>query len=666
MKFLTAAVLLAFLAATHLPLGAAPRPAPAKCRTESLLARDEFPPPPEGDRGFDVLSYDLDIRLDPTSSSINGQVAIGLASLAPGLTSVQLDLVQELTCDEVTAQGQPLDFTHQGDALVIQLAQPWTPGAADTLTVSWSGRPPRHGQMLVGLLFRHHNAGTVDDPDDDVPIIANLSQPWSAHSWWPCKDHPADKALVSAAVTVPDTLSVVSNGTLLGVDDLEPGWRRYRWREAYPLATYLVGVAASNYVSWQEECLAGPEMVPLQYHVFPQDRARAEHDFAPTCAMLEFMTDLAGPYPFAGEKYAQVEIKWIGAMEHTTATSISQLLLTGDGRYETLILHELAHHWFGDSLTPGAWRDIWLSEGFARYCEALWVEHSLGGQAYVDFMKSIGQQRHDDFFAGQGLLGDPDPILPNLLVYDKGAWLLHSLRQLMGDEAFFGFLAAYARDPDLVQGTVSRQQFCAALEEFVGHPLDSFLDPWLDTAEVPLVWWETRHMPEGVAITFHQEQAQVFTMAMPVRLETSCGTREEVYRLSSRNQTVVWQGCPVQSVSVDPDSTVFMFRGQAPPPPLSVGGPAPNPVTAERADFELFLTQDSQVLAKMFDTRGRLIEEFDLGRVENTGPASDPQSVPLTWTLWPGQLEPRPAAGVYWLEFRAGNSRAVRKLTLLH
>lgn len=651
--------------------GAAPAPAPAKCGAYPAFSGpptldEDFPAPRADDRGYDVLSYDLDLRIDPAAGSISGQVAIGLAALQEGLQEVHLDLVEALTCTAVTARRVPLTFSQDGETLLIQLAGPLQAAARETLTVAWQGRPPRHGEMLVGLLYRQHNAGTLDDPTDDVPIVANVSEPWSAHSWWPCKDHPADKALVSCAVTVPDTLRAVSNGTLLGQDDPEPGWRRFRWREAYPLATYLVGVAVSNYETWQQDCLTPTGTVPLEFHVFPQDRPHAERDFAPTCAMMEFLTGLAGPYPFAGEKYAQVEIKWTGAMEHTTATFISQMLLTGDGRFESLIVHEMAHHWFGDSLTPGAWADIWLNEGFARYCEALWAEHAYGRQAYVDFMGSIGLDRHPDFFSEQGLLGDPDPILPNLLVYDKGAWLLHSLRQLLGDEAFWALVRDYAGDPDLQQGTVRRQDLVAAAERQAGRSLAGFFTPWLESAQVPRLWWESRPGPEGVSLTFHQLQETVFELGVPVRAETQAGPLERTFVVTGRDQSFRWPtDSPVQQVTVDPDSLVFMIRGQAPPAPLAVRGPLPNPVGATGGSFNLFLINDAEVVVVIYDARGRLVQNEALGWLQATGPAQDEASVPHIWFWQPDRRSPRLASGVYWLEFRGNGARAVRPATLL-
>ncbi len=652
--------------------GTPPLPAPEKCATGHLLApalsRDDYPPPPAGDRGFDVLTYDLDLTILPDSYSIDGRLAMTLVVLAAELDTVRLDLVDELSCTRAGSDGRDLAFHHEADALLVAL--PSTPAMGDTLTLdlAWNGRPPRHGQMQVGLLFRSHDGGTPDNPADDVPVVANVSEPWSAHSWWPCKDHPADKALVSCAITVPDSLAAVSNGTLLGSEAVEPDLRRFRWREAYPLPTYLVCLAVSDYESWSEECLG----VELQFHVFPPDRARAEADFAPTCAMLEFLTGLVGPYPFAGEKYAQVEIKWIGGMEHSTATGISQLLLTGDGRYENLILHELAHHWFGDSLTPGRWRDLWLNEGFARFCEALWVEHRQGPEAYRDFMHAIGRGRHETWFVGDGLLGDPAPILPNTMVYDKGAWLLHSLRVLLGDEAFFRLLRDYAGRPDLVHGTVLRGDFQSAAETAAGRDLDALFAPWLETESVPEVWWQAGFGAHGVDLELGQNQPTLHEVPVPVVLETTCGIRRVAAVLRERRATFHWDSdCPVTGVRVDPDSLVFMHRvaaaGSLTParPPLEVAGPLPNPAPTRGAEFLLYLENEGTVSARLYDVRGHLVGQFDLGNLAPTGDRADPGSRPFRWQAPLADADRPLPAGVYWVEFLSAAGRAVQKFTLL-
>lgn len=629
-------------------------------------AKTGEPPPPADSRGFDVLTYDLDLRLDPASSSITGQVVISYRA-EQELEVLLLDLVPELTVTGLNDTRGELSFNHAAESLAVTLRAPLPAGQTDSVTINWTGRPPRHGSYAAGLMFRRHDAGTRTDPTDDVPIIANLSETWSAHSWWPCKDHPADKALVSLAVTVPDTLSAVSNGTLLSVTPTEPGWRRYTWRERYPLPTYLVSVAVSNYVTWSEPCRpgTGPE-VRLDYHIFPQDRDNAAYDLANTCEMMSFLTDLLGPWPYPGEKYAQVEFKWIGGMEHTTATSLARLLFTGDRRFETLFLHEMVHQWLGDSLTPAVWADVWLNEGFARYGEALWLEHSQGQSAYNEFMHRIGPGNHPELFRGDGVLIDPAPILPNTLVYDKGAWVLHMLRGLIGDDLFFTFLRDYASDPRLVHGSVTTSDMIANAELVVGASLSDFFKPWLETDSVPVVGAEFRNTATGqVIVTLSQHQQPLFQVPVPLLLHGACGETRVTARLLEAVQNFAFPvDCPVDSVTIAPEGLALLRSLDSPPPQLTVLGPAPNPVTARGAEFNLFLETSSEVVVKTYDTRGRHIASKTLGHL----PANGQEAAPAHIWHWAGTDDAgHPlSAGLYYLEFKSSHGRQVRRATVVH
>jgi len=667
----SAAAALAVLILGAVPAGASPafRPAPAHPLPARLLPSAEKadnPPPPDDDRGCDILSYDLDLRLMPDTRTMTGRAAIGFAPLAAGLDTLRLDFVTALTVDGVTRSGAPAAWVQEGESLRVVLAPAPEAGRPDTVTVTWHGRPPAHGPFNAGLMFRTHDNGTRLDRTDDVPVIANVSEPWSAHSWWPCKDLPSDKAHVSLTATLPDSLDLMSNGTLEGVSAAEPGWRRWTWREAWPIATYLVSVAASRYTGWDEPCApAVGDPVPLEFRVFPLDSLKAAYDLAPTCAMMDLMTRLAGPWPFPGEKYAQAEIVWAGAMEHQTATSFAQFLLTGDGRFQTFVVHELAHQWFGDSLTPAAWPDIWLNEGFARYCEALWVEQEGGTGAYRDFMLQIGPRGHEDLFTEQGLLGDPDPILPNLLVYDKGAWLLHSLRQLIGDEAFFACLADYAQDPALVHGNVTTADFRAAAERAAGRDLGAFFAGWLRSAAVVdlAADWTVAPGSGGssqLAVTLQQRQDPVIPVAVPVVIGTGLGDLRRTAVLEGRQATFRWAlPAPVTGVAIDPDSTVLMTRAGPVAPPLAVAGPVPNPVLAEAgAAFTITPLDAGPVTVRIYDVRGRLLDTRALGPL--------PAGEDFLWTWAPDPVGGRRlASGVVWLEFRGGGGRAVRRAVLL-
>ncbi len=674
---LAAALLAAALPAAARPQAAPPEPAPCK-RFESLLgavaARADTPAPRADDRGVDILSYDLELTLDPAPGpaagvvALSGRVAIGLRALRAGVDTLVLDLVPQLACDGAERGGTALPFLRAGEELRIAVPGGLATSGPDTLVVQWHGRPPRHGNLYAGLMYRRDDNGTPTDALDDTPFMFSISEPWSAHSWWPCKDHPSDKALVSLAATIPADLAAVGNGDLEAVTEGPPGWRRFAWRERYPLPTYLVSVAASRYERWQEDCRpphAAP--VPLEFHVIARDRAAGEVLMGRTCAMTGFLTGILGDYPFAGEKYAQVEVVWGGAMEHTTATSIGQFMFTGDRRFEQVVVHELAHQWFGNSLTPADWPDIWLNEGFATYAEALWLEHSEGVSAREDFLRLIGPGRHPGLFAGEGTLARPSPVLPNTLVYDKGAWVLHLLRGVIGDEAFFRFLRDYAGDPGLVQGNVDTAAMIARAEAAAGRELGSFFRGWLETDAVPVLSLE-RLPPAGARdatacrVRLRQHQGQVLAIPVPLLLHTAAGAVPVTAVLEEGRADFRWDlGVGVEGVTTDPDRPALARWIDTPPPPLSVRGPWPNPVAGDGCDFEIHLRQAAQVTLGVHDAMGHRLFSSDLGEL----PALDPEGAVPRWRwLRPAGAAALPA-GLYWFTFEANGTRFTCPVTLL-
>lgn len=657
---------------------AAPLPSPGPCShclTSPKSALDEAPEPPRGGRGYDALRYDLELRIDPVRTAIDGRLRMRLKAAGGPLRTVLLDLVPDMDCTAVRDGAGPLIFTHAGDSLSIALTSELVDGEEAELEIEWSGRPQPHGELRAGLLFRRHSAGTREDFSDDQPSIFSVSEPWSAHSWWPCKDNPADKALVSIALTVPDTLRAAANGVRSPVGSIpEPGWITSRWSHGYPISTYLVAVAVSNYESWSEIC-DGPELadpVTLEYHVFPHDRELAGVDLGRTCEMMRFLTDLAGPYPFAGEPYGQAEVKWGGAMENQTITAIPEFVFRGDEHFETMVLHEMSHHWFGNSVTPRDWADIWLNEGFARYCEALWVEEKYGEAAYDEYMLALGRERHETLFEGEGTLDDPNPII-QLLVYDKGAYVLHMLRGLIGDDAFFALLKDWVQDPVRARGSVSTPDFIALAESHAGRSLDGFFTPWLTTDETPEVLgtWQAVETgdPRGVVgVTLRQLQETTFELPVPVAIHFRGGMSVQTARLTGRWEHFRFtvQGT-VDSVVIDPRGLALMQSATAPSPRLEVRGPAPNPIAARAGEFEIFLTRSEQVAVKIYDARGHKLEERALGELAATGLMRDALSAGHTFT-WPApgdETGMRYASGVYWLEFTTPDFRVVRKAVLV-
>jgi aminopeptidase N len=625
-----------------------------------VLLSDGAPPPEAGDRGFDVLHYALDIALDPGGRRIDGTVVLQIAFPAAAPDTLRLDLDDVHAVSALTWDGRPVDWVRAGETLRIPV--PPDAGTTAAVSVTWGGRPVPHGNYGAGLFFRVQGS-TPQDPL--APAVASMSEPWSAHSWWPCKDHPSDKATLSLSVVAPDSLQVVANGVRTRLEPAGPGLSRTTWETAYPLPPYLVAVNLSRFVEWEESCAAAEGPLRLTYHVFPASEAAARYDLSTTCDMVRFLESLCGPYPFGAERYGQVEFKWGGAMEHQTCSSLGTTVLRGDGRHRDIILHELAHQWFGDKITPRVWSDIWLNEGFASYCEALWIEHEQGRVAYLERMARIGPRQHPDLFTGDGPLTDPDPILPNLLVYHKGAWILHMLRGLIGDEAFFRCLHDWANDPATAYGSVDTDGFLATASAAAGRDVDRLLRPWLDTAAVPHLAWQTR--TEGlpgdrtrVTLRLRQQQTTPFVLRVPVRLVGSGGVVEDAVwsegAVTERNWVI--DGV-LKGLHVDPEGWVLAARRPLPAPEVKLLPPRPNPAGADGTVLSFQLLHAGPARVELHDARGRRLGCWELGVL----PA---EAAPVAWR-WTGVDDAgRPVpAGTYWLSVHAAGDRSTRKVVLV-
>ena len=329
---------------------------------------------------FDVTRYRLDLIFDDIARTVEGSVEITATSLVDGLETVTLDLWSNMNVAVVT-QGFPfIPFSHDGNFLHVSLPQPADMGESFTFKVVYNGTP------LTGFgSFGWNKYGSSGDGE----AVWSLSEPEGARIWWPCKDRPDDKAFVEEWWTVKSSWIATGNGVLAGVDDMPNDRKRYRWVATNPLPTYLVSLAASNYLSYSESYtpIEGGSM-PVDHYVYPEDFQDAQVSLSVTVPMLEFYSDLFGEYPFVDDKYGHSSFPFGGAMEHPTNTSYGYFLMNGAHTYDFIVAHELAHQWFGDSVSPQIWPEIWINEGFASFCEALWAEHEYGPSGLTSFMNS--------------------------------------------------------------------------------------------------------------------------------------------------------------------------------------------------------------------------------------------------------------------------------------
>ena len=413
---------------------------------------------------YDVTSYTLNLKLYPDIQHLAGAVAIQGKSLVNGLSEVELNFTNALTVDSVREGNTLLPFTHNNELLSVTLPTPLNQNENFTIQVFYGGNPAVSGYSSWGW---NEHAGQ--------PIIWTLSEPYGARGWWPCKDHPKDKAdSVFLNITVPDTLVVASNGILTGTATPDTGWITFSWETHYPISTYLVSLAISNYKQFQDVYVNSTnDSMEVNFFVYPEHFAAAQIDFNNTVDMISYFASVFGEYPFLNEKYGIAIFPWGGGMEHQTITSIGDMLITGNHYYDLLFAHELAHQWFGDAITLRSWQHLWLNEGFASYAEALWTEHLFGFSGYQNYMQS----QDPGVFQGSVFVYDTTANMFTNTVYNKGAWVLHMLRGMLGDSLFFTTLRTYMTN--FAYSTATTEDFRDVCETVSGWDLDWFFDEWV-------------------------------------------------------------------------------------------------------------------------------------------------------------------------------------------
>ncbi|MBD3368458.1 MAG: hypothetical protein GF405_09860 [Candidatus Eisenbacteria bacterium] len=466
---------------------------------------------------YDVLFYDIDIAIDPGPETVAGDVLMRAESTVDGLSSVALNFLDNMTVDSVTGNAAPLSYSHTNDVITVTLDQSFDTGEVFELVVSYHGAP-----IDNALDFSTHWG---------EPIISSLSEPIGSREWWPCKDRPDDKAdSARIALTVPDDLVAVSQGLLVSEIDNGDGTKTYEWFEGYPITTYLVSVAITNYSKFTDYYHpAVGDSMPIDNYVYPEDLSDALIDLDITADAIGFLASIYGEYPFIEEKYGHAEFPWYGAMEHQTATSYGAILIRGDHYYDWILVHELAHQWWGDWVTCATWDDIWLNEGFASYSEALWFEHLGGVSSYRSYVASYDS---DGSFGGP--VYDPWSTFSKT-VYDKGALVLHMLRRVLEvDEGpmshypldgLLDVLAVYGADKAYDSATTP--EFQAAAESVYGSSLDWFFQPWVYGENRPEYEysWVASNAGDHWDVMVHIEQVQtdagLFTMPIDLLIETT-------------------------------------------------------------------------------------------------------------------------------------------------
>ncbi len=432
--------------------------------------------------GYDVTFYDLDLILDPDNRKLGGIVDIHFKALTE-LSKIRFDLYENLDISSLKMSGQEIPFLRNDRAVIASLPEPLVIGGDYIIVVGYDGKPTsaRNPPWSGGVVWERD--------ENDNPWIGVTCETEGGSIWFPCKDHLSDEPdSVRLRMTVPAGLQVVSNGRMQSHTSNE-GRETYTWSTHYPVNIYNMTFYAGTFAHFSDTMLTPQGILNLDYYVLPQNLEKAKDQFIQVKDIINLYARAFGPYPWINEGFRLVEAPFEG-MEHQTAiaygSSYSNRAWLG-GDY--VIIHEAAHEWWGNAVSVSDFGDIWLQEGFATYSEMLFAEHKLG------YENSLLYARY--FIAGsiRNKLPVVGPVNVSYWnnrdndVYNKGAMVLHTIRNVLNDSTiFFDILQTFYRE-HAASSHVTTADFIEVVERKTGKDWDKFFEAYLYRREVPVLYW---------------------------------------------------------------------------------------------------------------------------------------------------------------------------------
>jgi len=504
---------------------------------------------------YDVLYYNLFIRINDTTEIIYGKNSIVAQAAEDAVGEIQIDLYSNMSIDSIVALSGILTYTRLGNVVTVTLDNIYNTGEQFEFVFYYHGHPTEGG--FQGFEFNSRGG---------YPLITTLSEPYFAKTWWPCKDRMDDKPdSMGITVEVDTALYCGSNGTLDSVISSGGNTDTYYYTVHYPITTYLVSLAINNYAVWYDEWVynGGNDTMPLVHAVFPDQYSYSLTKYNVTPNVLTVLSNNFGQYPFATEKYGHSNFSWGGGMEHQTMTSME-----GNGTFgfsEPVVIHECSHQWWGDMITCESWQDIWLNEGWASYAEAVYYLETQGWASYHSYMAGMDYTSGGTIYV-QDTSGVWDIFTSR--VYDKGAWVVHMLRGVLGESLFSTGVEAYYSS-EFQHASATTEDFKNVFEAATGKELDWFFDEWIHGTYRPNYNWsfyselsDTSGYDVYVSVKQTQTTApQVFTMPI------------DLYCVGPNDTAVIWidelEGVDkfnfsqnVTSISFDPSNWLMDYHTQ--------------------------------------------------------------------------------------------------------
>lgn len=558
----------------------------------------------QASQNFKVAYYRCEWQVDPTIRFIKGTIT-SYFKITAVTDNISFDLIDSLIVDSVKQNNNQLLFIHSNNTLTINFGVAKTPGVLDSVSIYYHGIPPNTG---FGSFVTSTHSGT--------PILWTLSEPYGSRDWWPCRNGLDDKAdSIDVIITNPSQYTAASNG--LRQSEIINGINKItHWKHRYPIATYLVCMAVTNYAEFNDSVLLGDINLPMQTFCYPESLSLFQANTLTVLGTLKYYSNVFGNYPFIKEKYGHVQFGWGGGQEHQTSTFI----VTPN---ENLMAHELAHQWFGDKITCGSWQDIWLNEGFATHLAIMDFE--------VRFPLAVMDTRKKEIASITSLPGgsiwvddttNVNRIFDGRLTYTKGSHLLYMLRWKLGDSIFIKGMRRYFNDSTIAFGFAKTDDFIRNMEAASGVDLKEFFKGWFYGQGYPSynVQW-TQIGNDYVKINMSQTTSHpsVTFFPLPVALQFKNATQQKTIVVNNTyNGEIFFNniGFIADTVIIDPDYWLITKNNISEKISDDITGENivqifPNPFL-NNLNLYLHNFNSQKAYLKMYDAKGSLILEQNI------------------------------------------------------
>jgi aminopeptidase N len=500
---------------------------------------------------YDISYHKLEFTVNPAVYFISGKITTTYKALSD-MTSLTFDLSSTLTVSSIKRGVDNLAFTQTATELQITLPATQPSGTSETVEITYSGTP-----------FNSGFGSFIQSTHGTSPIIWTLSEPFGAMNWWPCKQDLNDKVnSIDVYITAPSQYTSVSNGVEPEAPVINGTNKTTHFHHNYPIPAYLICMAVTDYAVYNQTGGTAPNQYPIVNYIYPENLTpTVQNQLAQTPLILNLFENLFEIYPFHNEKYGHAQFGWGGGMEHTTVSFMGSF---GRG----LIAHEMAHQWFGDKITCGTWKDIWLNEGFATYLASMVIENFDGQAAFTadktNMIHAITSISNGAVYLTDAEALNVNRIFSQRLTYYKGAMVLHMLRFKLGDTLFFQALKNYLADSNLAYKYAVTADLQTHLEGVYGSSLSEFFNDWVYGQGYPTYSIAVQNNFNGtVALTVNQTQSDpsvpFFEMPVPVRVFGAGDEQMDLVLNHNSNGETFVKNVPfvVTSVVFDPNKDLI-------------------------------------------------------------------------------------------------------------